>query len=450
MSDAPGGNPFAAPDDDPKTSAPTQPGGTAPSQATPAPPYGASAPHGVNPTQPYGTAGAPSYGTAPGPSYGTSPGPSYGTSPAPQYGAPPTQPYGTGAAPTQPYGQTPARPYGAPGQAYGTGAGPTYGQPTGFPYGTAPGEPYGAAADQPYGGNPADQPYGAAAGQAAGTAPGQPYGAAPTQPYGEAPAPAYGGAPAYPAGPTYGAPSYPAYPGVYPTMYPGYAPPPQGTDGVAIAALATTLGGLVLTAGMAAPVGLGLGIWGLVRTRRSGRSGKGMSIAAIVVSALTILGWIALIVGIAVAASHGDFDEATGTGLDGTSEGYSLRNDLIPGTCLDVYPATFSMEDAHVVDCGVAHGAEVVMRRTLPDAVELDESGQPTGAVYDEAVRSCELEITALSPEAADAAVADVFFTDPDRYPDENGAYCVLASQDADLQGSIVDHDLVVGGGLSS
>ncbi|WP_066582963.1 DUF4190 domain-containing protein [Cellulomonas timonensis] len=59
------------------------------------------------------------------------------------------------------------------------------------------------------------------------------------------------------------------------------APAPTGTDGLAIA-------GLVL-AFLVWPVGLGLSIAALVRTRRSGRPGKGLAIAGIVVSTLAFV-----------------------------------------------------------------------------------------------------------------------------------------------------------------
>ena len=62
------------------------------------------------------------------------------------------------------------------------------------------------------------------------------------------------------------------------------APAPAGTDGMAIA-------GLVL-AFLAWPVGLGLSIAALVRTRRSGRPGKGLAIGGIVVSALAFVGTV--------------------------------------------------------------------------------------------------------------------------------------------------------------
>jgi hypothetical protein len=214
---------------------------------------------------------------------------------------------------------------------------------------------------------------------------------------------------------------------------------------MAIAALATSIAGPIVTAGLAAPVGLGLGIAGLVRTRRSGRPGKGMSIAAIVISSFVILLGIGLLVLVVIAAQNGDFDEAT----DGAAGHYTLRGDLTAGTCLDVYPETYPMDDARVVDCATAHGAEVVAQTTLPGPVELDDEDQPTGTVFDAALDECESAIVALAPEAADAGVADVYFSDPDRWPTQASAYCVLASRDADLHGSVVAHDLV-GSSLSS
>ncbi|MDM7855241.1 hypothetical protein [Cellulomonas alba] len=386
MSDEPGTNPFAAPEDRPKEQ-PAGPGGAQPGGAQP----GA-------PAQPYGSAPAQPYGSTPTQPYGSAPAQPYGTTPTQQYGS----------APAHPYGTTPTQPYGTPqGQA-------------------AASQPYGAAPAQHYGSAPAQ--------------PAAPYGASSGQPYGAPPA--YGSGSQYPP-----PPGYSAYPGAYPGSYGGYAPP-QSTDPVAVAALVTAIAGLV-TLGIASLVGLGLGIWGLVRTRRSGRPGKGLSLAAVIISSV-IIGVGALItVVIGIAASNGDFDESSSSSAEAPSSDYDLRTDLTAGSCLDVYPTTFPMSDARVVDCAVPHGAEVIARTTLPGPVELDGEGQPSGTVFENALDQCEQKITVLSPDAEEAGVSDVFFSDPDHWPTQRAAYCVLASPDTDLTGSVVAHTLT-GAGLSS
>lgn len=459
MSDEPGTNPFAAPDDRPTQ----QPAGQAGDGQTAGAQPGATAAYG---TQPFSVGGsAQAYGSAPGDR--STPAPPYGSAPAPPYGSAPTQPYGS--APTQPHGSAVAQPYGTPAaqphgsttssqpyatsptQPYGSPPVATYGAPA-APYGSSPTRPYGTPSTQPYGA-PSTQPYGAAPAQPSGQpaqAPGQPslpyappvapYGASSGQPYG-APA-GYGSATQYPP-----PPGYAAYPGAYPGGYGGYAPP-QSTDPVAIAALVTALLGLV-TWGVSSLVGLGLGIWGLVRTRRSGRPGRGLSLAAVIVSSVIVAGAALIAALIGIAASNGDFDDDFSSSAEAPSSDYDLRSDLTVGSCLDVYPTTFAMGDARVVDCAVPHGAEVVARTNLPGPVELDDEGQPSGSVFETALDQCEQRIIALSPDAEEAGVSDVYFSDPDHWPTERAAYCVLASPDTDLTGSVVAHTLT-GAGLSS
>lgn len=109
----------------------------------------------------------------------------------------------------------------------------------------------------------------------------------PEQPYDEVglPPPVYPGAPP----PGYGAVPYPAYPS-YPSYpgYPGYPARPPGTNGKAIAALATALGGLICC-GLPSIVGLVLGIIAMRETRRTGQKGFGLAAAAVVISTLLII-----------------------------------------------------------------------------------------------------------------------------------------------------------------
>lgn len=113
----------------------------------------------------------------------------------------------------------------------------------------------------------------------------------PEQPYDDAglPPPVY--PPVYPgaAPPGYGAVPYPAYPS-YPSYpaYPGYPARPPGTNGKAIAALATALGGLICC-GLPSIVGLVLGIIAMRETRRTGQKGFGLAAAAVVISTLLII-----------------------------------------------------------------------------------------------------------------------------------------------------------------
>src|SRR6478735_640605 len=183
----------------------------------------------------------------------------------PPAGDAPEQPSAWGVPAGQPeqpaYGAPayPAQPYSAPDaqQAYAS-----------QPYGAS--DPYGA--QQPYGApDPAQQPH-AAPGQAG-------YGA---QPYG-APDPAQQA--------PYGAP----YGG-----YPAYGPPaPSSTNALAITGFVLAIVGLLFCwvpglnvfAAILGLAGVVLGIVGLVQVK-SGKTGKGFALSAIIVGALTILGTI--------------------------------------------------------------------------------------------------------------------------------------------------------------
>lgn len=80
---------------------------------------------------------------------------------------------------------------------------------------------------------------------------------------------------------------------------PGYgqpAPASRGTDGMSIAALVTGILGLAI-------IPIVLGILGLKRTKANGTSGRGLSIAGIVLGILSFLGWIALAIGLTIASN---------------------------------------------------------------------------------------------------------------------------------------------------
>lgn len=174
----------------------------------------------------------------------------YGTPPPdlqPSYG----QGYGYPPAPEQPYSgggydqQANADPYAQYGQTYGQ----TYGQQYGQSYGQQPsGQP-----GQPYGGDPYaqySQQYGQQYGQS-------PY----SNPYGYGPVGGY--------------------------------PQPE-SNGLAIAALVTSLSGVLCGVGFV--VGLILGIIALPKAKRQGNGGAmGMAIAGIVIGAIGVLGIVAYV-----------------------------------------------------------------------------------------------------------------------------------------------------------
>ncbi|MCA5892046.1 septum formation family protein [Isoptericola sp. NEAU-Y5] len=163
-------------------------------------------------------------------------------------------------------------------------------------------------------------------------------------PAGAETAPALPGAPVPPAG--FGPPA-----GVVPP-----APRPAGTDGVAIAALVTG----ILWMGV---IAIGLGIAGLVRTRRSGRGGRGLAIAGIVLGSVGVVGWFALI-GLAVAAwNSDDFREGFQSGWEGAQADAGLVLEV--GSCIQLPADLADVTNLVHVDCASPHSAEVVGAREL-------------------------------------------------------------------------------------
>ncbi len=103
--------------------------------------------------------------------------------------------------------------------------------------------------------------------------------------------PNYGPPPGYPQS-GYPPPGYPPqYPGSYGYGYDPYAPQrPPGTNGKAIAALVTSLGGMFC--GLPSIVGVILGIIAMRETKQTGQDGHGMALAAVIVGALIVAAWL--------------------------------------------------------------------------------------------------------------------------------------------------------------
>ena len=101
----------------------------------------------------------------------------------------------------------------------------------------------------------------------------------------------------------------PVYPPPYPgaTGYPGYDPyrptKPPGTNGKAIAALATSLLGLVCC-GLPSIAGLVLGVIGMRETRRTGQDGYAIALIGAIIGGLAVAGWVVyLLLSISIYAS---------------------------------------------------------------------------------------------------------------------------------------------------
>lgn len=105
----------------------------------------------------------------------------------------------------------------------------------------------------------------------------------------------------YPPGAPPGYPPYPPpYQGYGANPYDPYAAPPSpGTSGMAIGALVTSLLGLPLCfCFIPSLVGIVLGVVAMTETKRTGKEGHGMALAAVIVGAITlVLGILILIIG---------------------------------------------------------------------------------------------------------------------------------------------------------
>ncbi len=333
-----------------------------------------------------------------------------------------TSPY---ASPTprasSPY--DPPAPSGQPGPSAAPGVPPQhagYGYGHGAPF--APPAPAGSAA-----------PFGAA-----------PYPATPPV-YG---VPAAYGSPAYGAPAAYGPPSYGAPAGYSQPSYgaPAYLGPAYGygmpvaapTDGLAIASLVTSVGGLVVLGGIPGPIGVGLGIGALRRIRRRGTKGRGMAIAGVVVGAVSTLvcvGWVWL----AVWASSNP-DVASGLAFEEDLPDYTLRSDLVVGDCLQEYPGSWDLGTADPVDCSTEHALEIVAVLPLPGPV--DTFADPADAGYDRAFAECTALIERAAPGLLDEWVVwtDVSFPHPDDWAaGATTAYCAVATDYPELRGSVLD-----------
>ncbi|MBO0901414.1 DUF4190 domain-containing protein [Cellulomonas sp. zg-ZUI199] len=485
------------------------------------PAEGTDAPSVPEPPTAEGTGSVPSGPGTPAPdgaaphdstAWGTSSSPVYGAGAAP--GAGDTQPISTALNDTQPLTWSqptppsvvprtatptpPAVPTPAPA-APGTDAGTDATDPWAVRRDVTAGDAVpaaSAAAPSPYGGAPA-APYGSPAPYSAApspgaTAPGTPPPPAasgtPAPPYGTPPvqdpsAAAYGGV-------TYGAPGAPGYgpgygPQGYPPPYPG-APVP--TDGMAVASLVTSVGGLVVLCGLTGPVGLGLGIAALPRIRRSGARGRGMAIAGIVVGAIGTAVLVAVVAMVAAMvqwgqsqaeqvtditgstseldrllddlASGSDSGSGSGSGsgsaddldqllgelgeqLEGLGEepsytlpDYALPQDVAVGTCWATAPGTFDLSDAVAVPCEQEHTTEVVARLEVTGTPAAD--GAPEDPVYVAASTQCADAVDALDPGLTDRGWADVWLPHPDQaVAGELVAYCVYEGLDA-AGGSLV------------
>jgi uncharacterized protein DUF4190 len=101
------------------------------------------------------------------------------------------------------------------------------------------------------------------------------------------------------------APGYPPAPGYYPgAAYDPYRPmKPPGTNGKAIAALVTSLVGL-MCCGLPSIAGLILGVIAMRETKRTGQDGYAIALVGAIIGGLVVVGWVLyLLLSIGIYAS---------------------------------------------------------------------------------------------------------------------------------------------------
>jgi hypothetical protein len=224
--------------------------------------------------------------------------------------------------PRPPYGHQGAPPYSGPGQpAYGARSQPGQ-QPS------AERQPYPGQQPPPY----------------AGQRP-PPYGQGPAGPYGPPPPPGgapYGGPPYGGANPYRQQQPYPGYPPPPGAWYP--PPPPPGTNGMAIAALVTSLSCIPV-------LGTVFGAVGLRQIKRRGDRGKGMAVAGLVINSVYTV-FVALFITLGVLGVFDDGD----TRVDRIAVGQCFNT---VGNSLSDYSGDGARSTTvNVVDCAEKHDAE--------------------------------------------------------------------------------------------
>jgi hypothetical protein len=233
----------------------------------------------------------------------------------------PPSPYGDDQ-PT--WGPPPGAPPGPPPASGGYGSSPEFGPPPGAPGG------YGQPTEQPgYG------------------APGAPGGYGPPS-----------GPPTY--GPPPGQPGYgsPVGPGGYGSPD-GKPPKTPGTDGFAIAGF--------ITAFFCGLVSVVLCIVALSRIKRSGQGGKGLAIAGLVITALSVAVLVASVVAVRSIQPERD---ASGRVTDGGTAGVTA---LKTGDCLASAPQGMTTS-VNLVPCTGPHKVQVVTTYSMPAGAYPGES----------------------------------------------------------------------------
>jgi hypothetical protein len=185
-------------------------------------------------------------------------------------------------------------------------------------------------------------------------------------------------------------------------------------------------------------VAIGLAIAVLVKSQRDGRDhGKGMAIAALIISALWIIGFFVLIVLIVIGKIEIDDSERDRSG-EITQEQDIAWTSLRVGDCLADAELDAEDYDVTATPCGEPHGLEAYAEFELPD-------GSFPGD--DEVVRLADVgcfdrfrEFVGIAPIRSELYVS---YTYPSslgwRISDERGVLCLIGEADGGTVGTLED-----------
>lgn len=203
----------------------------------------------------------------------------------------------------------------------------------------------------------------------------------------------------------------------------GQAPAPS-TDGFAVTSLVLSLlgGGLIAVL---------FGVLALRRVRRSGRPGRGLAIAGIVVGAITAL----LVAGLVVAAVVGDAERDDGGAV--TAAGDVSLDDLRVRDCTGALPEQ-EVLTLRVVPCSEPHTAEVFAVFALEGE---NFPGEDQARRFSEG--GCDRELGILLGAQVETAPYELFYFSPTEESWSLGdrtVICLLtAPSGGSLTGSVID-----------
>ncbi|MVU79036.1 DUF4190 domain-containing protein [Nocardia sp. ET3-3] len=185
----------------------------------------------------------------------------------------------------------------------------------------------------------------------------------------------------------YGQPGQPGYPPGYAPGPPGYpmAPPPQGTNGFAIASFVLGLLGCCL---LAVP----FGFIALSQIKQRNQGGRGLAIAGLVITAVyAVLAVGLLAIGVATDShKSASPDNSTRTSDPNGPTSVSI-SDLKTGDCVQTVKEGDHVKRVTITPCDSAHDAEVITTVQLPGSWPGSED-----AAFKKASDTCAVQLDQL------------------------------------------------------